>query len=155
MAFDRIMDLVHGYWAYLTLLIVLLATFNALVKHFSNRPFSSPDIRISLFALIVSHIQFLLGLITYFSHPSNGFGALRNPELTMADIMGSSELRLFTIEHPLIMLIAVILITMGYSKHKKQLTSQAKFKSLAIFYTIGLILMLSRIPWKHWLTGSH
>jgi len=149
------MDLFHGYWAYLTILVVALATFNALVKFFSDRAFGQQDFKISLFALIVTHIQVLLGFVMYFSHPSNGFGAIRNPELSMGDIMGSADLRLFTVEHPLVMLLSVIFITIGYSKHKKQLTSKAKFKSLAIFYTIAFILIISRIPWKHWLMGSH
>ena len=38
-----------------------------------------------------------------------------------------------------------------YSKHKKKLTSHPKFKMLAIFYTIALVLLLSRIPWASWL----
>lgn len=48
MAFDRIMDLFHGYWAYLTILVVALATFNALVKFFSDRAFGQQDFKISL-----------------------------------------------------------------------------------------------------------
>lgn len=153
MAIDRILDVLHGYWAYLVLLILILATINALVKYFSNRPFGAKDFSISLFGLIVTHIQVLVGLILYFAHPTLGFASFTREDLTMADIMGNSEMRLFAVEHPLIMIIAVILITIGYSKHKKQLTSKGKFKMLAIFYTIALILILSRIPWDHWLTS--
>jgi hypothetical protein len=150
MALDRIIDVVHGYWAYLVLLILLLASLNAIIKYFSNQPFGAKDFRVSLFGLIVTHIQILIGLLLYFAHPTLGFASFLRDDLTTADIMGNSELRLFAVEHPLIMLIAVILITIGYSKHKKQLTSKGKFKMLAIFYTIGLILILSRIPWDHW-----
>jgi len=49
------------------------------------------------------------------------------------------------------MIIASALITIGYSKHKKKLTSTPKFKTLAIFYTIALVVLLSRIPWNAWL----
>lgn len=150
MALDRIIDVVHGYWAYLVLLILLLASLNAIIKYFSNQPFGAKDFRVSLFGLIVTHIQILIGLLLYFAHPTLGFASFLRDDLTTADIMGNSELRLFAVEHPLIMLIAVILITIGYSKHKKQLTSKGKFKMLAIFYTIGLMLILSRIPWDHW-----
>lgn len=150
MALDRIIDVVHGYWAYLVLLILLLASLNAIIKYFSNQPFGAKDFRVSLFGLIVTHIQILIGLLLYFAHPTLGFASFLRDDLTTADIMGNSELRLFAVEHPLIMLIAVVLITIGYSKHKKQLTSKGKFKMLAIFYTIGLILILSRIPWDHW-----
>lgn len=58
--------------------------------------------------------------------------------------------RLYLVEHPLINIIAVVLITIGYSKHKKKLTSTPKFKIIALFYTIALILFLSRIPWDVW-----
>ncbi|NCT17861.1 MAG: hypothetical protein COZ75_05850 [Flavobacteriaceae bacterium CG_4_8_14_3_um_filter_34_10] len=150
MALDRIIDVLHSYWAYLVLLILLLASLNALIKYFSNQPFGAKDFRISLFGLIVTHIQVLIGFILYFSHPALGFASFTRDDLTMADIMGNSDLRLFAVEHPLVMLIAVVLITIGYSKHKKQLTSKGKFKMLALFYTIALLLVLSRIPWGHW-----
>ncbi|GGD95682.1 hypothetical protein [Planktosalinus lacus] len=153
MALDRILDVVHGYWAYLVLLILLLASLNAIVKYFSNQPFGAKDFRVSLFGLIVTHIQVLVGLLLYFVHPTLGFASFTRDDMNMADIMGNSEMRLFAVEHPLIMIIAVVLITIGYSKHKKQLTSKGKFKMLAIFYTIAFILILSRIPWDHWLNS--
>ena len=68
----------------------------------------------------------------------------------MGDVMKDAMLRLFAVEHPLIMIIAVVLITIGYSKHKKKEEAKAKFKTLSIFYTIALLLILSRIPWGNW-----
>lgn len=147
----RVITELHSYWAYLVLLILLLATINALVKYITKKPFGAKDMRISLFTLIVTHLQLLIGILLYVTHPGNGLGALTNPELSMGDIMKSSELRLFTIEHPLIMIIVVALVTIGYSKHKKQLTSKGKFAKLALFYTLALIFALSRIPWERWL----
>ena len=60
--------------------------------------------------------------------------------------------RLYLIEHPLVNIIVVVLITIGYSKHKKKLTSTPKLKTIAIFYTIALVLLISRIPWSAWLS---
>ncbi len=141
------LQFLHSYWAYLVLLIVTLATFNALIGYFAKKEYNPKDFRISLFALIVSHLQLLLGLVLYFVSPlglksisNNGMGA----------VMKDSELRLNAIEHPMIMILMVVFITIGYSKHKKKLVSTPKFKMLAIFYTIALILMLSRIPWNQW-----
>ena len=71
--------------------------------------------------------------------------------MSMGEIMKDSNLRLYAIEHPFINIVAVILITIGFSKHKKATTSTGKFKSIAILYTIGLLLILSRIPWSNWL----
>jgi hypothetical protein len=65
--------------------------------------------------------------------------------------MKTDEIRLTVIEHPVTNIIAIVFITIGWSKHKKATTSAEKFKSIAIFYTIGLVLLLSRIPWQNWL----
>jgi hypothetical protein len=64
--------------------------------------------------------------------------------------MAESDIRITWLEHPLINIIAIVLITIGWSKHKKVETNSAKFKSIAVFYGLGLLLILSRIPWKMW-----
>jgi NADH:ubiquinone oxidoreductase subunit 2 (subunit N) len=137
----------HSYWGYLTLLIIVLATLNSFMGIASKRGFADKDGRISVFALIVTHIQVIIGIILFFVSP-NALKAIQTNG--MGEVMKDSLLRLFTVEHPLIMLIAVILITIGYSRHKKKQTSKTKFKTIAIFYTIALILVLSRIPWAQW-----
>jgi hypothetical protein len=68
----------------------------------------------------------------------------------MGTVMKDSVLRLNAVEHPMVMILVVVFVTIGYSKHKKKLVSTPKFKTLAIFYTIALVLMLSRIPWDAW-----
>ncbi|WP_262733582.1 hypothetical protein [Gaetbulibacter sp. NE] len=137
----------HSYWAYLVLLVLIIATVNALVKFFGNKEFQAFDFRVSLFTLITSHIQLLLGLIFFFV---SDYMALIS-DMGMNSIMGNDDLRSKIIEHPFAMIIAVVLITIGYSKHKKKLTSKPKFKLLAIFYTIALAFVLYMIPWKTWL----
>jgi hypothetical protein len=64
--------------------------------------------------------------------------------------MSDKAIRLTSLEHPLINIIAIALITIGWSKHKKAADSQAKFKSIFLFYGLGLLLILSRIPWSLW-----
>lgn len=138
---------IHSYWAYIVVVVVLLATLNALAGFFSKKEYSAKDFRISLFALIVTHIQLLIGLILWFVSP---LGLQNITNLGMGEVMKNSEYRLFAVEHPLVMILTVVFITVGYSKHKKKLLSHGKFKILSIFYTIALILLLSRIPWSHW-----
>ena len=141
------LQFIHSYWAYLVLLIVVLATINALAGFFSKREYSAKDFRISLFALIVTHIQLLIGLVLYFVSP---LGLQNITAKGMGVVMKDATSRLYAVEHPLIMILTVVFITIGYSKHKKKLLSSKKFKTLSIFYTIALILMLSRIPWSQW-----
>jgi heme A synthase len=138
---------IHSYWAYLTLLLIILATLNAFKGLLSKSEYLQKDFRISLFSLIVSHIQVILGLFLFIYSPK-AMGAIKN--VGMGEVMKDSVLRFSSIEHPLIMIIAVVLITIGYSKHKKKDTSKAKFKTIAIFYGLALLLVLSRIPWGTW-----
>ncbi|MGL2962479.1 hypothetical protein ACSVH2_01515 [Flavobacterium sp. RSB2_4_14] len=132
----------HSGWAYLALLLLVFAVANSFMGMTSKREFTAKDRKIALFGLIATHIQLVVGLILYFVSPlgSEAFG-----------LMKDAALRLTSLEHPLTNIIAIILITIGWSKHKKAETNTAKFKSIAVFYGIGLLLILSRIPWSLWL----
>ena len=137
---------VHSYWAYLVLAILIFAVINAILGLSKKKQFTDKDLRIGLFALIVSHIQLLIGLVWYFMSP--WFSALKED---MAGVMKEKSLRLLAVEHPIMMILAIVFITIGWSKHKKKTTDSAKFQTFAIFYGIGLLLMLSKIPWNNWL----
>ena len=137
----------HSYWAYLVLIVLIIATVSAIIKTVGDKEYAASDFRKSLFTLIVSHIQLLIGLVLYFVSPRLQLFS----ESGMGEIMKDSVNRLYLVEHPLVNIIAVALITIGYSKHKKKLTSNAKLKTIAIFCTIALVLFLSRIPWSTWL----
>lgn len=131
----------HSGWAYLALLLLFVAVINAVIGMSSKKEFTPRDRKIALFGLIATHLQLVVGLILYFVSPL-GKAAFGN--------MSDAAIRLTSLEHPLINLIAIVLITIGWSKHKKAATSEAKFKSIAIFYGLGLVLILSRIPWSLW-----
>jgi len=112
-----------------------------------KRSFTDKDLRISLFTLIVMHIQLLIGLGWYFMSP--WFKALK--EVGMGEAMKDAQLRLFAVEHPTMMILAIVFITIGWSKHKKKTTDTSKFKTIMIFYGIGLFFVLTRMPWRQWL----
>lgn len=131
----------HSGWAYLALLLLVFAVVNSFMGMSSKKEFTAKDRKIALFGLIATHIQLVVGLILYFVSPlgADSIGQ-----------MAESDIRITWLEHPLINIIAIVLITIGWSKHKKVETNSAKFKSIAVFYGLGLLLILSRIPWKMW-----
>tara|TARA_R110001592_G_scaffold151417_1_gene377904 strand:- start:18862 stop:19290 length:429 start_codon:yes stop_codon:yes gene_type:complete len=137
---------IHSYWAYLVLLMLVFAVVNAFMGLLKKRNFTDKDVRIGLFTLIVSHIQLLIGLGWYFMSPA--YKALKADS---SEVMGNSVSRLLAIEHPLMMIIAIVLITIGWSKHKKKTEDAAKFKTFAVFYGLALVLIFARIPWNQWL----
>ena len=142
----NILKTVHSYWAFFVLTILFIAILNALIRMISKKSFKSTDLRISLFGLIFSHIQLLIGLILYFISPwfdqwsSLGMGIMKN-----------NESRLYLVEHPITNILAIFFITIGWSLHKKQSESSKKFLRISLFYGFGYILLLSRIPWSKWL----
>ena len=141
-----ILKTVHSYWAFLVLILLIGIVINSLIGRFSGRLFSSKDLRISLLGLIFSHIQLLIGFILYFVSPwFDQFSQLG------MEIMKNPESRLYLIEHPLINIIAIILITMGWSMHKRQSDSSKKFLRIGLFYGLGLLFLLTRIPWNSWI----
>jgi hypothetical protein len=64
--------------------------------------------------------------------------------------MKDSTLRLYALEHPLVMLIAVVLVTVARIKTKRS-DSNSAHKTNFILYVVSLLLILSRIPWAKWL----
>ena len=64
--------------------------------------------------------------------------------------MKNSGARLYFLEHPIMMVLGLVLITMGYSKAKKLADQKAANKTVLIYYILGLVLILSRIPWSTW-----
>ena len=137
---------VHSYWAFFVLFILVAVIVNAFIGRYMGKEFSIKDLRISLFGLIFSHIQLLIGLILYFVSPwfdqwaAIGMG-----------VMKDAQARLYLVEHPITNILAIILITIGWSMHKRQSESSKKFLRIILFYSLGLLLLLSRIPWSTWL----
>ena len=131
----------HSGWAYLVFALLLLAILNSLIGFTGKKEFLPKDRKIALFALIFTHVQLVIGLVLYFVSPLGKavLGQMKDPDL-----------RLTSLEHPLVNLIAITLITISWSKHKKLANSHAKFKTILIFYSLGFIFILSRIPWKLW-----
>ena len=140
----EIIHTVHSYMAYVVLLVLFIAVANAIIGYSGDKLFTlEKDFRICLFALILAHLQLLLGLILYFISP-NGLGAIQSAGIGELNPLG----RLLALEHPLTNIIAITLITIGWSRHKKILEARKKFKTISIFYGLGLILIL----WSLWFT---
>ena len=132
------------YWGYIVLLVLIYAVFNALMGKIKGKDFESKDLRISLFGLIFSHFQLLIGLMLYSVSP------LLNQwsKLSIVNLMSNRQIRFYLVEHPFLNIIVIVLITVGWSVHKKQSDPEKKFLRIIIFYGLGLLLSLTIIPWE-------
>lgn len=133
----------HSGVAYLLLAALVISIIYTLIAYLNKKPFTEGIRKFALVGLIATHLQAVFGLILYFVSPL-GLASLS------AEAMKNADMRLYVVEHPLTMIIAVALITIGYSKAKKLKEDNARFKKILIFYTLGLVLILLRIPWTAW-----
>ncbi len=123
----------HSGLRWIVLLLIILTVFNAVSGMGGNKPVSPGLRKLSLFALISTHTQVVLGLILYFMSPKVQFSS---------ETMGNAMLRFFTMEHTLMMLIAVILVTIG-----NRFAKVGNAKKVFWYYFIALIIILAGIPW--------
>jgi hypothetical protein len=132
---NSILTHAHSGLRWVALILLLLAIVNA----FTSKTYEKKHRMINLFAMVSLHTQLLIGLIQYFGTSTKVQfieGWMKNPLL-----------RFYGMEHILLMIIAIVLVTIGHSKSKKGTTPEEKFKPIKLFYLIGLILILAGIPW--------
>lgn len=128
----------HSVLRWLVLITLLIAIFNSIGKTSGQRPFLKKDRQLSLMALIFTHVQFLVGVLLYFISPKVIFSS---------DAMRAPVSRFYLVEHVTVMILAIILITIGYSRSKRAINEGKKFRNILVFYLLGLILILIGIPW--------
>lgn len=122
--------------------IILVLLIAAIVKAFSKRKggsvYPGKD-KLFLAAFVSVHVQMLLGVLLYFvlsPYVSFESGTMKDPIL-----------RFFTVEHFLGMWLAIIIITVGYIKAKRQAELNKGWKTIGVYFLIGLVVMLVSIPW--------
>jgi hypothetical protein len=67
--------------------------------------------------------------------------------LTGGTAMASNYNRYFSVEHATGMLVAIILVHIGYSATKKNIPDGSKFKRLFWFTLAAMVIILATIPW--------
>jgi hypothetical protein len=129
----------HSGLRWIALILLVYAVMNAMF-HKNSGEFSKKDKMVNLFAMVTLHIQLIVGLVLYF-RPSTA--KVQFIEGWMKD----DQLRFYGMEHLAGMLAAIILVTIGYSKAKRCEAAYQKHKKTFTYYLLGLILILSFIPW--------
>lgn len=126
---------VHSLLRYGVLLTVAVAGLLHLRGWLSKRPLLNGERNISVWALVLCHVQLVVGLILYllnwntYSH------------------MGGELGRFWKMEHIGAMILAIALVTIGRATSKRAKDERIKQKRIAIFYLVALVLILWAIPW--------
>lgn len=135
----------HNINRWAVLIFGLYAITKSILGLMHKRDFTSRENMAHAMFVGFCHLQLVLGIVLYMISPkvdaalAQGFGAA----------MKDSYNRLIVLEHITINIIAIALIQVGRTLSKKATDSMVKHKKSLIFFSIGLLLILSRIPWKY------
>lgn len=135
----------HSGWRWIVLFLLVLALFNNLVKWRQSATQTPADQKWNLYAMSAVHLQLIVGLVLYMMSTKVQF---------TAEAMADPILRFFTAEHITTMLVATLLITIGYSRGKRAANDTARFRLAFWYFLAGLIFILAGIPWPWQVLGS-
>ncbi len=127
-------------WALVLLgLIVIVRGFTGWLR---GRRFNKDDNRFGMLYTSFFDVQFLLGVILYFS--KGWFGVLT---ADFASAMRAAGTRFFAIEHLLLMFIALVVAHIARSRSRKVSDDTLKHRWAALGYGASFVLMLAAVPW--------
>jgi hypothetical protein len=132
----------HSLVRWLVLACLLYAITRAYRGYSSGRAFTQTDHSIRHWTATVAHIQLMIGFTIYFTSPVvQAFFA------HFKDAIGQINLAFFGIVHLLAMLVAIVVITIGSALAKRQSTDREKFRTMLVWFSIGLAIIFLAIPW--------
>jgi hypothetical protein len=134
--------IIHNLLRWVFLAAAIYAILRSVLGLMNKNVYNKSDNTAGSMLVALAHTQLLIGIILLFVSP-----VIQAAMQDMGAAMKDKTLRLQLIEHPLTMIIGVVLIQVGRIRTRKAYADADKYKRSLIFYGIGLLLILSRIPW--------
>lgn len=134
----------HNFLRWVILILLLVSIYKSYTGWRIGRALTAGDKKVWLFTMISGHITLVLGLIQVFFGRMGVF-TVSLPEGT--SVMSDPSYRFFWVEHPIAMIAAIALITVGRGMAKKSVADEVKFRKAFVFFLLALIVILAAIPW--------
>ena len=134
----------HNLLRWVILVLLVLSVVKSYAGWKQGRAFSDGDRKIWLFTMIASHITLLLGLYQWFA---GRYGLFTHERPEGVSMMKNVFYRFYQMEHPVTMIVAILLITLGYGTARKSLSDADRYKKAFRLFLAALILILIRVPW--------
>ncbi len=133
----------HSLFRWLVLISMLYAIFRAYRGWLGHKAFTKHDNVARSAAAAIAHVQLVLGLWLYIISP-----VVRYFLGNLSEGMHNRQIRFFGMEHITMMLLGITVVTIGSAKARRKPTGEQKFKTMAIWFTIALLIILSSVPWQ-------
>jgi cell division protein FtsW (lipid II flippase) len=139
----------HSLVRWFVLISLLFSIYKAYKGWLTNKAFTKFDNSVRHWTATIVYIQLIFGIFLYFISPIVDY-FLNN----FSEAVKDNEIRFFGMEHGIMMLIGIVLITIGSLRAKKRETDKQKFKTMAIWFTIAFLIILISIPFPFSSTAS-
>jgi hypothetical protein len=133
---------VHSFVRWIALALLVYMVIRAFTGWLSSGKFTNSDASVRKWMVTSLHLQLILGLILYFISPLTTYFISH-----FSETVGTRSIRFFGMEHVVIMLAAIVIATIGAARSKRQAEDRLKFRTLAIWLTISLVLIFAGMPW--------
>ncbi len=140
----QIINTLHSYNRYLILVAIVYVLYRSWSGWQGKKAFEKADNTASVALLGLAHLQLLIGLIQYFGTSALAQSAMADMGAAMKD----GWLRYFGVEHPFMMVLAVVAIQIGRTSSKKATDDNMKHKKLAIWTTAAAVLIIATLAMK-------
>lgn len=131
----------HSLFRWLVLISLVFAIYRGYKGWFSKKAFSRFDNAARKWTATIAQIQLAIGILLYSISPLVHY-FLQHFKKALPE----REVRFFGMEHAIMMITAVIFITIGSSKAKRKSVDKQKYKSMAIWFSIAILIILSSMP---------
>jgi hypothetical protein len=149
----------HNFLRWAIIILLLLSIFKSYSGWQGKKIFAAGDKKTWLFTMITAHITLLIGIYQVLW---GRYGVLVTQLPEGTSVMKDKFFRFFWVEHPTGMILAIVLITLGYGMSKKPVADEIKYKKAFWFFTLALIVILATVPWpfreivgRPWFPGMH
>lgn len=139
----------HSFLRWVLLILLVLAVIKNLTDR--HKPFAAGHKKVALFTLICADLLLLIGLYQWVA---GHWGLEAIKQAGMGELMKNPVARFFAVEHFAGMLIAIILIHVGFTYTKKNINDSVKHKRVLLYYALALLIILISIPWPFRAVGT-
>lgn len=133
---------IHSYARWFVLFSLIYAILRSYWGVVSNLPFSRIDNLVRHGTATIAHIQLLIGVVLYFNSP-----IVKSFWANFATSSNTSNSIFFGLAHMLLMIVAIVFISVGSAKAKREQTDRKKFKLIANYFSLAVLIILISIPW--------
>jgi len=126
----------YYYWEVLVIISILAVVLNSFYALVTKKIFTFFDLRITIFTLVFNHLFFIIGVFIYL------FNLLLFFLVKEKEYQIDQNNELFFLTPHLINLLSTIIITVGWSLHKKSNINYKKVLRLFVFNFSGLIVLI-------------